>query len=234
MKIIAMYLPQFHRTPENDEWWGEGFTEWTAVRNAKPLFEGHSQPQAPLDEKYYNLLEKNTMIWQSELMHKYGVDGMCIYHYWFKDGRKILEKPVENLLQWKDIDMPYCLCWANETWARSWSGLKGKNTWADKFEQKNENSKDILLEQKYGTEEAWEEHFEYFYKFFCDERYIKIDGKPLLLIYKINTIARLDDMILLWRELAREKGFPDIYVVGAEAENVPDGILDANLIKQPL
>ena len=118
MKVIAMYLPQFHRVKENDEWWGEGFTEWTAVRGAKQLFNGHYQPRIPQNRNYYDLLEKDTMLWQASLMKQYGIDGMCIYHYWFKDGRKILEKPAENLLQWKDVDMPFCFSWANETWAR--------------------------------------------------------------------------------------------------------------------
>ena len=114
MKVIAMYLPQFHRLRENDEWWGEGFTEWTAVKAAEPLFEGHDQPRVPLNENYYDLLDKKTMEWQSELMKKYSVYGMCFYHYWFKDGRRILEKPAENLLNWNNVDMPFCFSWANE------------------------------------------------------------------------------------------------------------------------
>ncbi len=137
MKIIAMYLPQYHRTPENDEWWGEGFTDWEAVKKAKPLFEGHNQPRVPLNDNYYDLLEKNTMQWQADLMHEYGIDGMCIYHYWFKDGRQVLEKPAENLLRWTDIDMPFCFCWAkfyifwalclrSPCWLDSFTGMKGR------------------------------------------------------------------------------------------------------------
>lgn len=123
MRVIAMYLPQFHRVKENDIWWGEGFTEWTSVRSAERLFPGHEQPHVPLHGNYYDLLQPETMRWQAELMKRFGVDGMCFYHYYFKDGRKILEKPAENLLQWKDIDMPFCFSWANESWVRSWSRL---------------------------------------------------------------------------------------------------------------
>ena len=101
-QVLAMYLPQYHRVKENDEWWGEGFTEWTAVEKSEPLFEDHNQPRRPLDDRYYDLLDKSTMEWQADLANKYGVDGFCFYHYWFKDGRRILERPAENLLKWKD------------------------------------------------------------------------------------------------------------------------------------
>ena len=121
MKVLAMYLPQFHRVMENDQWWGTGFTEWTAAKGAEKLYEGHYQPRIPKNQYYYNLLDKDAMQWQAELMKKYHIDGMCIYHYWFKDSRRILEKPAENLLKWKNIEMPFCFYWANVTWARTWS-----------------------------------------------------------------------------------------------------------------
>ena len=123
LRALAMYLPQFHRVPENDAWWGEGFTEWTAVKKAVPLFEGHEQPRTPLNSNYYDLMDKGTMEWQADLAKKYGIDGFCFYHYWFRDGRRILEKPAENLLQWKDIDMPFCFCWDPVSWARTWTKL---------------------------------------------------------------------------------------------------------------
>lgn len=116
MKLFAYYLPQFHRVPENDRLWGEGFTEWKAAQDAKTLFEGHYQPHEPLNDNYYNLLKKETMQWQAELMHKYSIDGMCFYHYWFGEGKKILEMPAENLLKWTDIDMSFCFSWANQSW----------------------------------------------------------------------------------------------------------------------
>ena len=121
MKIIAFYLPQFHNIPENDEWWGNGFTEWTNVKKAKPIFEGHQQPKVPLNNNYYNLLDDNVKVWQADLAKKYGVYGLCFYHYYFKDGVKVLEKPAENLLQNRDIDIPFCFSWASEKWIRTWS-----------------------------------------------------------------------------------------------------------------
>lgn len=124
---IAMYLPQFHQIKENDLWWGEGFTDWTSVKQAKPLKKGHIQPKIPLHGEYYDLLDKNTMIRQAELAQAYGLSGFCFYHYWFDQGRRLLEKPAENLLKWQDIPMNYCFCWANESWARSWTALPDSN-----------------------------------------------------------------------------------------------------------
>lgn len=228
MKVIAMYLPQFHRVPENDAWWGEGFTDWKSAQYATPLFEGHYQPHVPLNRNYYDLMEKETMQWQADLMHQYGVDGMCMYHYWFKDGRQILEKPVENLLKWDDIDMPFCLCWANETWARSWSNIVGTNVWSNKFETGNkETDKAILLEQKYGEKEQWKEHFDYLLPFFKDDRYIKLEGKPVFLIYEAGKVSCLGEMLTYWRELALENGIEGIYVIGSDCRRDNYQVLDA-------
>ena len=139
MKIIAFNLPQFHEIPENNEWWGKGFTEWTNIKADNKYSEGIK----PLDGNYYNFLDKSTMQWQTDLCKKYGVYGMCYYHYYF-NGRLLLEKPAENLLEWKGIDQKFCFCWANHTWYRSWNGTK-----------------EVLLEQTYGKEEEWRRHFEY-------------------------------------------------------------------------
>ena len=167
MKVLAMYLPQFHRVKENDQWWGTGFTEWSAAKGAKKLYDGHYQPRIPQNQYYYNLLDKSVMQWQAELMRKYSVDGVCIYHYWFKDNRRILEKPAENLLKWKEVEMPFCFYWANVTWARTWSKLQNKTPWTNAYEPKDSNEVNgILLEQKYGGEEHWREHFEYLLPFF--------------------------------------------------------------------
>jgi hypothetical protein len=221
LKIIANYLPQFHRIPENDTWWGVGFTEWTTVKNAKPLYEGHEQPRVPLNENYYDLLDKKTMEWQAELMQRYGVDGLCFYHYWFKDGKKLLEKPAENLLEWKEINMPFCFCWANETWARTWSnaGKWPRNAWADSFEPKRlddrySDPRGVLVEQQYGDKDEWTKHFEYLFRFFTDDRYIRVDGKPLVVIHRATEIDRLEDMIDWWRHLALDRGLDGIYVLG--------------------
>lgn len=218
IKTLCMYLPQFHKVAENEEWWGEGFTEWTAVRGAESLFEGHKQPIKPLNENYYDLLEKGIVEWQSELMKKYGIDGQCFYHYYFKDGRRILEKPAENLLQWEDIDMPFCFCWANGSWTRTWSNLKG-NSWASKFENKN-NIKDdgLLIEQRYGREDEWKAHFDYLLPFFRDERYIRVNDSPIFLIYSPRAIPCLPQMVDYWNELAVEQNIPGIYFIGMNSK----------------
>ncbi len=224
VKTLCMYLPQFHRVPENDQWWGEGFTEWTTVRGAEALFEGHRQPIEPLDNNYYNLLEKSTMEWQASLMKKYGIDGQCFYHYYFKDGRRILEKPAENLLQWKDVDMPFCFCWANGRWARTWSNLSG-NSWADKYEAKDKSESDgVLIEQRYGREEEWQAHFEYLLPFFKDERYIKIDGAPVFIFFAAAAIPCLPQMIQYWNDLAHQENMKGIYFIGVNTSKHINGL----------
>lgn len=193
MKIIAFYLPQFHCIPENDQWWGEGFTEWTNVKNAEPLFSGHNQPRVPLNKNYYNLLNHDTMRWQVDLANRYGIYGFCMYHYWF-DGKMLLEKPVDAFLEDKSLKTHYCLCWANEHWTNAWAAKNPK----------------VLIEQKYGGKKEWKEHFEYFLNHFKDERYIKEDNKPLLVIYRPELIDCLKDMMDYWNILAKENGFSGI------------------------
>ena len=191
MKIIAFYLPQFHAIPENDEWWGKGFTEWTNVRAAKPLFENHAQPVVPLDNNYYNLLDNNTIKWQIDLAKKYGIYGFCFYHYWF-DGHMLLQKPMENMLRDKNINFPYCVCWANENWTNAWKA--------------NGNVK-TLIQQTYGTKEDWKEHFDYLLPFFKDKNYIQIDNKPFFILYRPEIIPCLNEMLDYWNELAVQNGF---------------------------
>lgn len=233
VKILTMYLPQFHQTKENDEWWGEGFTEWVAVKAAEPLFEGHNQPRVPMNNYYYDLLSKDTFEFQVKLMKEFGIDGQCFYHYFFKDGKMVLDKPVENLLKWKDIDMPFCFCWANGTWSRTWSKLSG-NSWSEKFEKASNKGADngILLEQKYGREKLWKEHFEYFLPYFEDKRYIRVNGRPLLVIHQPNSIACLRAMIEYWRELAKKTSIQNIYVV-VMGTDVKSPEVDAGLYPAP-
>ena len=195
-KIIAFHLPQFHSIPENDEWWGKGFTEWVNTKKAKPLYKNHIQPKEPLNDNYYNMLDKETLKWQCDLSTKYGIYGFCYYHYWF-NGKLLLEKPVENLLQYKDINQKFCFCWANEPWTRAWDGAE----------------QNVLINQLYGDEEDWKNHFEYLLKFFKDERYILIDNKPVLVIYRTSNIDKCDEMIGFWDQLCIENGFDGIYVV---------------------
>lgn len=193
-KLIAFYLPQFHVIPENNEWWGEGFTEWTNIRKAIPLFEGHRQPRIPLNSNYYDLLDDDVKMWQASLAKQNGIFGFCYYHYWFKEGKRLLEKPAEQMLQNKDIDLPFCFCWANENWSKNWDG--------GNFE--------VIMEQNYGNEEDWEMHFRYLLPFFNDSRYMTYDGKPLFIIYKPEQIIDIKEMIQYFRNRAVEEGFPGL------------------------
>ena len=235
MKTVAMYLPQFHRIPENDAWWGEGFTDWETVKRAEPLFKGHHQPNVPLHDYYYDLTDKKVMLWQAELMHRYGIDGVCMYHYWFKDGRRVLEKPEQNLLAWEDVKIPFCFCWANETWARSWSNVKVKNTWASNFETEESDNGDngILLLQDYGERTQWEAHFEYLLPYFLNERYIRIDDKPVFLIYRMSLIPCAEKMIACWRNLAINSGLEGLYIIGGNCTRDMGETLDGQLFHEP-
>ena len=189
MKIIAFYLPQFHAFPENDEWWGRGFTEWTNTRKAKPLYRGHYEPRVPLHKNYYNLLNPETFRWQIDLAKKYGVYGFCFDHSWFS-GKILMQKPMENFLADPTLDQHFCICWANETWSRRWDGLEHE----------------ILISQEHGDETEWRAHFDYLLPFFRDSRYIQVDGKPLFVLYKPEIFPEYPGMFRLWDALAKESG----------------------------
>lgn len=197
IKPICFYLPQFHPIPENDKAHGEGFTEWTNVKKAYPLYDGHNQPRVPYNNNYYSLLDKEVMIQQAELAKEYGIYGFCYYHYWFKNGKKLLEKPVEMMLKNKDIDIPFCLSWANENWTRRWDG----------------GNHEIIVEQDYDDLTDLKNHVDYLCQFFKDERYIKIDGRPLLLIYKPELIPNLTKTMKIIRNRARKNGFEDLEII---------------------
>lgn len=215
-KVIAFYLPQFHAIPENDTWWGKGFTEWTAVRGASPLFPGHKQPLEPLEDRYYNLLDKETMQWQADLAKEYGIGGFAFYHYWFQNGYRVLERPAENLLKWKDIDMPFCFNWASESWGRTWSAVSNATPWADRYETDTQEREDgLLLEQKYGNEEAWTEHIAYLLPFFQDKRYIRVNGRPVFMLYRPESIFCLSDMVDCWNEYLQSHGEEKLFLIGA-------------------
>ncbi len=196
IKVVAFYLPQFHTIPENDEWWGKGFTEWVNVKKAKPIFKGHRQPRVPLNDNYYDLSQTETIRWQADLANKYGVYGFCFYHYWF-DGKLLLEKPAELLLEHKDIPLRFCFSWANEPWARTWDGKQHQ----------------ILMPQSYGEKKNWQRHFDYLLPFFKDSRYIKEDNCPMLVIYKSQSIPCAAEMMEYWNQRAVEEGFNGIHFV---------------------
>lgn len=197
VKLIAMYFPQLHEIPENDEWWGKGFTDWNNVKSGKPLFDGHYQPRIPLNKNYYDQSKIETLRGQTDLAKQNGIYGFCHYHYWF-DGKQLLETPTNLILENKDIDFPFCLSWANETWSRRWDGLNHQ----------------ILIEQKHPPiRERWKRHYDYLIKAWTDPRAIKVDGKPVFVIYRPQRIENIDDMLAYWRELLLQDGLPGLYVV---------------------
>ncbi len=200
IKPLAFYLPQYHPVPENDEWWGKGFTEWTNVTKAKPLFNGHEQPIYPADLGYYDLRVPEVREHQAQIAKEHGVYGFIYYHYWFGNGKQLLERIANDVLTSKKPDFPFCFCWANETWSGIWHGLAEK----------------ILVEQVYPDEQDLIDHFNYLLPFFKDERYIKVDNKPLFIIYHPNHLNEGDPhYISKFRELAKKNGFDDLYIMAS-------------------
>jgi lipopolysaccharide biosynthesis protein len=202
-KLIAFYLPQFHRIPENSEWWGAGFTEWTNVAKGRPNFEGHYQPHIPKDLGFYDLDNKGVMREQAEYARLYGIAGFCFHYYWFS-GRRILEKPIDNFLK-SDIQIDFCFCWANENWTRTWDG----------------DSERVLLEQKYsdGDEECLIQSMA---EAFRDPRYICVESKPVLVVYRAKHIPNPIATIIKWRAEAVRLGFPGLHVVAVDFYDIAD------------
>lgn len=198
-RVIAFYLPQFHPIPENDKWWGKGFTEWTNVGKAKPLFKGHYQPRVPADLGYYDLRVPETRIAQADMAREYGVEGFCYWHYWFGNGKQLIERPFNEVLESREPDFPFCLAWANETWKGFEHGLKNRN---------------VLIEQLYPGEEDYIEHFYKILPAFKDSRYLKIDNKPIFMIYRPLANDEIQIFIKVWRKLAVENGLNGIYFIG--------------------
>ncbi len=197
MRFWALYLPQFYETPENNKWWGEGYTEWTSVKKARPLYAGHRQPLEPYHDFYYDLSKKETLKWQVSLANKYGIEGFIHFHYWY-EGRHLLEKPTEMLLHSPELSIGYCLCWANHSWTRAWDG-------------KNHQ---ILVRQTYGGVDEWEAHLQYLLPFFKDPRYFRMDGRPVFFLYKAGDITDGDKRISYWNRRLREEGVADgLYIV---------------------
>lgn len=187
-RVIAIHLPQYYPFPENDEWWGMGFTEWRNVAMAKPRFRGHYQPHIPADLGFYDLRLAECRIEQEKLAKEYGIDGFCYYHYWF-NGHLIMEKPVQEKLNNPKEDLPFMFCWANEDWHRNWS--LGKD--------------ETLIAQHYSKEDDIA-HFKYLLPFFKDERYIRVDGKPVFALYKTQLIPDVEAMIATFQEEANKEG----------------------------
>ena len=208
MKVIALYLPQYHPTKHNNEWWGEGFTEWTNVAKAEKYFRGHYQPKIPADLGFYDLRLPESREKQVELAKKAGIDGFCYYHYWFGNGQRELELPFEEVLKSGKPDFPFCLCWANESWARKFWNKDGAVV-----------GRNILVEQSYPGTEDYKRHFETVLPAFKDHRYIKIEGKPIFMIYKPLDFKDVKEFIRLWNQWAKENGLPGIYFM-AYTQNI--------------
>ena len=202
-RIIALYLPQFHPIPENDKWWGAGFTEWTNVAKAKPLFRGHLQPRIPADLGFYDLRVPEVRELQASLAKESGIEGFCYYHYWFGRGRQLLERPFNEVVACGRPDFPFCLCWANHTWSNK--------TW----ERKSAIQKDsVLIEQQYPGVEDDIAHFNSLLAAFKDRRYMTVDGKLLFVLYNPYDMPHVERFMETWRKLARENGLPGFHFVG--------------------
>lgn len=197
-RLIAIHLPQFYPFVENDEWWGKGFTEWRNVAKATPRFKGHYQPHIPSDLGFYDLRLKECRLEQEKLAREYGIYGFCYYHYWF-NGHLIMEKPVEAKLHNPDEDLPFMICWANEDWHRNWDGDNNKT----------------LISHKYSREDDIE-HFKYLLPYFKDDRYIKINGKPVFAIYRSTLIPDAEELVSFWKKLAKEEGL-ELYIIRFES-----------------
>ena len=199
VRPIAFYLPQYHPIPENDEWWGTGFTEWRNVVRATPRFPGHYQPHLPADLGFYDLRLPEVRQAQADLAKEYGIYGFCYYHYWM-EGKRLLERPFEEVLNSGKPDFPFALCWANENWTRRWDGF----------------DKEILARQAYSFEDDVR-HIKWLAKAFLDPRYIRIDGKPLFLIYRAAELPNAKQTIEIFRTEAHKHGIGEIFLCNTES-----------------
>lgn len=216
-RIIAIHLPQFHPFKENDEWWGKGFTEWTNVAKARPRYRGHYEPHLPSDTGFYDLRLPESRQLQAELAREYGIDGFCYYHYWF-NGHRLMERPVNEILELGKPDFPFMLCWANENWSRNWDGGFSK----------------ILIEQRYCKED-FEDHMRYLCeKVFPDPRYIRVNGKPFFAVYKANLFPDVKECVTIWRKVAKEYGMELYlgYMTRGNINYIKDGF-DCSIDFQP-
>jgi lipopolysaccharide biosynthesis protein len=195
-RLIAFYLPQFHPIPENDEWWGKGFTEWTNVAKARPLFRGHHQPNVPADLGFYDLRLPEARVAQAALARTSGIEGFCYWHYWFA-GKRLLERPFNEVLRSGQPDFPFCLGWANQTWTGIWHGAPNR----------------VLIEQTYPGRADNENHFHALLEAFHDPRYIRVRGKPVFVIYRPTELPRPAEFVELWQTLAIKNGLAGIHFV---------------------
>jgi lipopolysaccharide biosynthesis protein len=201
-RLIAFYLPQYHPIPDNDAWWGKGFTDWANVAKAEPLFPGHYQPHLPADLGFYDLRLAEARKVQAELAREYGIYGFCYYHYWF-NGRRLLERPLNEVLASGEPDFPFCLCWANENWTRRWDGQDHA----------------VLVGQDYSEEDD-RAHIRWLVEAFRDPRYIRVRGRPLFLVYRTNRLPSPRRTTAIWREEAKRAGVGELFL--GRVESFPD------------
>jgi tetratricopeptide (TPR) repeat protein len=204
VRVIAFYLPQYHRIPENDAWWGEGFTEWTNVRRGRAMFAGHAQPHVPGELGYYELTDPAVREAQAALARAYGIDAFCYYYYWF-GGRRLLERPFDEVLASARPDFPFCVCWANEHWTRRWDGL----------------DHEILMAQRYSEDDA-RAFIEALVPAFRDPRYVRVGGHPLLLVYRIADIPDVGRIVAIWRDACRAAGVGEIHLAAVQRNALDD------------
>jgi lipopolysaccharide biosynthesis protein len=202
-RLIAYYLPQFHPVPENDAWWGRGFTEWRNTAKARPLFPCHYQPHHPADLGFYDLRVPETRQAQADLARQYGIEGFCYYHYWFGDGRELLERPLQEVVDSGSPDFPFCICWANESWTGVWHGL----------------DKQTLIEQRYPGPEDDQAHFDRLLKAFKDPRYMRVDGRPIFVVYAPQYLPDATAFVERWQTMARRAGLSGLYLVGVRRKD---------------
>ncbi len=219
VRSIAFYLPQYHPIPENDEWWGKGFTEWTNVTKAKPSFQKHYQPNFPADLGFYDLRLAESQQAQADLAKAYGISGFCYYHYWF-NGKRLLERPFNQVLSSGKPDLPFCLCWANETWSKRWLG-----------EEKN-----ILQKQTYSAEDDLN-HIRWLVNAFSDDRYIRYQGRPVFLIYRPLDLPEPVRTVETFKNECAKHGLPEPYLLGVDSHrpgfNFQEIGFDSTLVFEP-
>ncbi len=221
-RLIANYLPQYHPIPENDRWWGKGFTEWTNTAKARPLFRGHQKPDIPADLGYYDLRLPEAREAQASLAQAYGIEGFCYWHYWFGAGKRLLEAPFNDVVSSGSPHFPFCLAWANQTWSGIWHGCPNR----------------VLIEQTYPGLQDVKNHFYELLPAFLDKRYIKINGKNVFCIYRPEELDEPQRFAETWRSLAASEGAPDFFFIAITdspwERPGPAGVYDGYTSNPPL
>lgn len=201
-RVLAFHLPQFHPIPENDAWWGKGFTEWTNTAKARPRFPGHYQPHVPSDLGFYDLRLTESRAAQAELARDHGIEGFIYWHYWFGDGRQLLERPVEEIVDSGEPDFPFALAWANQTWSGIWHGAEDR----------------VLMEQRYPGPEDERDHFAHLLQAFSDPRYVTVQGRPLFYVFRPEQLPDAAAFVDRWQSMAIEAGLPGLYLVAESSD----------------